>query len=257
MQGLEGNRFALISKTHHALVDGDLRRRPRDRAVRRQPGAGRADAARCGRGSRKPEPSDAGSCSRAASRASRSCRCGSAGACCSAAQHPRQSGRARDRGGGGRRRGRLGAAEPGARRAAQPDDRAAPALPLGALAPRRLQDRQGRLRRHGQRRRAGGDRGRAAQLAARAAACARPGPRAAGAGPGQHAQRGRARHARQPAGRRSARRCPSTREDPVERLRIVREEMAKIKQSKQVMGAEALVALNDFAPPTCSRRPRG
>ena len=39
-------------------------------------------------------------------------------------------------------------------------------------------------------------------------------------------------------------------EDPVERLRIVREAMAKIKQSKQVMGAEAIVALNDFAPPT-------
>jgi WS/DGAT/MGAT family acyltransferase len=39
-------------------------------------------------------------------------------------------------------------------------------------------------------------------------------------------------------------------EDPIERLRIVREEMAKIKQSKQVMGAEALVSLNDFAPPT-------
>ena len=39
-------------------------------------------------------------------------------------------------------------------------------------------------------------------------------------------------------------------DDPVERLRIVREEMAKIKQSKQVMGAEAIVAFNDFAPPT-------
>jgi WS/DGAT/MGAT family acyltransferase len=38
--------------------------------------------------------------------------------------------------------------------------------------------------------------------------------------------------------------------DPVERLRIVREEMSKIKQSKQVMGAEAIVAFNDFAPPT-------
>ena len=38
--------------------------------------------------------------------------------------------------------------------------------------------------------------------------------------------------------------------DPIERLRIVREEMAKVKQSKQVMGAETLVALNDFAPPT-------
>jgi diacylglycerol O-acyltransferase / wax synthase len=38
--------------------------------------------------------------------------------------------------------------------------------------------------------------------------------------------------------------------DPVERLRLVREDMAKVKQSKQVMGAETLVALNDFAPPT-------
>jgi diacylglycerol O-acyltransferase / wax synthase len=38
--------------------------------------------------------------------------------------------------------------------------------------------------------------------------------------------------------------------DPVERLRIVREEMSKIKQSKQVMGARAIVAFNDFAPPT-------
>ena len=39
-------------------------------------------------------------------------------------------------------------------------------------------------------------------------------------------------------------------EDPVERLRIVREEMSKVKQSKQVMGAEAIVSLTDFAPPT-------
>jgi diacylglycerol O-acyltransferase len=39
-------------------------------------------------------------------------------------------------------------------------------------------------------------------------------------------------------------------EDPVERLRIVRMEMSKVKQSKQVMGAQAIVGLNDFAPPT-------
>jgi diacylglycerol O-acyltransferase len=39
-------------------------------------------------------------------------------------------------------------------------------------------------------------------------------------------------------------------EDPVERLQIVCAEMSKVKQSKQVMGAEAIVALNDFAPPT-------
>jgi diacylglycerol O-acyltransferase len=38
--------------------------------------------------------------------------------------------------------------------------------------------------------------------------------------------------------------------DPVERFRIVQEEMSKLKRSKQVMGAEAIVAFNDFAPPT-------
>ena len=38
--------------------------------------------------------------------------------------------------------------------------------------------------------------------------------------------------------------------DPAERLRIVQQEMGRVKQSKQVMGAETLVALNDFAPPT-------
>ena len=44
-------------------------------------------------------------------------------------------------------------------------------------------------------------------------------------------------------------------EDPVERLRIVREEMSKVKQSKQVMGAQAIVGLNDFAPPRTSSPP--
>jgi diacylglycerol O-acyltransferase len=43
---------------------------------------------------------------------------------------------------------------------------------------------------------------------------------------------------------------PAYAADPVERLRIVSEEMSKIKQSKQVMGARAIVAFNDFAPPT-------
>jgi diacylglycerol O-acyltransferase / wax synthase len=43
---------------------------------------------------------------------------------------------------------------------------------------------------------------------------------------------------------------PVYEEHPVERLRIVQEEMSKVKQSKQVMGAQAIVGLNDFAPPT-------
>ena len=59
VQGLEGNRFALISKTHHALVDGVVRRGPRDRAVRpRARPQGRAARGRAvdpaGRAERRP-----------------------------------------------------------------------------------------------------------------------------------------------------------------------------------------------------------
>ena len=39
-------------------------------------------------------------------------------------------------------------------------------------------------------------------------------------------------------------------EDPVERLRTVREGMEGIKQSKQALGAEVISRFNDFAPPT-------
>ena len=39
-------------------------------------------------------------------------------------------------------------------------------------------------------------------------------------------------------------------DDPVERLRIVREAMDGLKESKQALGAEVIAGLNDFAPPT-------
>jgi len=39
-------------------------------------------------------------------------------------------------------------------------------------------------------------------------------------------------------------------DDPVERLRIVRGSMGELKESKQALGAEVIAALNDFAPPT-------
>src|SRR3954452_4829489 len=39
-------------------------------------------------------------------------------------------------------------------------------------------------------------------------------------------------------------------EDPVERLRIVREAMQGVKESKQALGAEVITGLEDFAPPT-------
>jgi diacylglycerol O-acyltransferase len=38
--------------------------------------------------------------------------------------------------------------------------------------------------------------------------------------------------------------------DPVERLRIVREAMAGLKESKQALGAEVIAGLERFAPPT-------
>jgi diacylglycerol O-acyltransferase / wax synthase len=39
-------------------------------------------------------------------------------------------------------------------------------------------------------------------------------------------------------------------DDPIERLRIVREAMEGLKQSKQALGAEVIAGLEDFAPPT-------
>jgi len=39
-------------------------------------------------------------------------------------------------------------------------------------------------------------------------------------------------------------------EDPVERLRLVRESMQGVKESKQALGAEVIAGLEDFAPPT-------
>jgi diacylglycerol O-acyltransferase len=39
-------------------------------------------------------------------------------------------------------------------------------------------------------------------------------------------------------------------EDPIERLRVVRESMDGVKQSKQALGAEVISRFNDFAPPT-------
>jgi hypothetical protein len=39
-------------------------------------------------------------------------------------------------------------------------------------------------------------------------------------------------------------------EHPVERLRVVRESMAGVKESKQALGAEVIAGLENFAPPT-------
>jgi diacylglycerol O-acyltransferase len=43
---------------------------------------------------------------------------------------------------------------------------------------------------------------------------------------------------------------PVYEDDPVKRLRIVREAMKGVKESKQALGAEVISGLQDFAPPT-------
>ena len=115
-QGLEGGRFALISKTHHALVDGiagvdlvtvlfDL-----DAGAAADAARGRAvgAAARAERGSSMA--------ARGVARAARSCRSSSPAARGRRGDAPGGGARRGARGARGRRRGRLGRPEPGARR---------------------------------------------------------------------------------------------------------------------------------------------
>ena len=194
VQGLERDRFAILTKTHHAMVDGisgvdigtvlfDLEPVPEPADGRRRLGAaartghdraGRARGQRPGRG--------AGQARRAGGRGG---------------AQPGDDGAQGGRGAGGAQRGRQRLRRPGPRRAAEPADRAAPALRLGALGAGDLQADQGRARRHRQRRRPRRRHRRAAQLAARPRHPHR-GAGAAGAGPGLDPQRGRARQPRQP-----------------------------------------------------------
>ena len=178
VEGLEDGRFALISKTHHALVDGvagvdlatvlfDLEPVPPP-----APARGRAvgAAARAERGGARRARASSGLVELPFALGGRALR--------AASQADRDAAR-RARGGRGPRRGGLGGPEPGARHAAQRADRPAPALRDRPQRAARLQAHQERVRRHGQRRRAGRGRGRAA-----AAGCARAAsaPRASSCG---------------------------------------------------------------------------
>ena len=194
VEGLEDDRFALISKTHHSLIDGIAGRRPRDGAVRPQPrpaadqALGRAVAARTASRAR-PELLAAGvtGAVRAGARAGG----GRAGR---AARTPSaRSARAREAAEG------IGeivwaGLNPAPETPLNVDDRPAPALRRRAAAARRLQARQERVRRHRQRRRAGGRRGRAARVPDRSRGVRTEGARAARARAGVGPHRGRARH---------------------------------------------------------------
>ena len=79
VQGLEDGRFALISKTHHALVDGVVGRRSGDGPVRRDAGAGgRAAGAAVG----GQAGAERAALPRAGAAGGASCRSSSGGACC-------------------------------------------------------------------------------------------------------------------------------------------------------------------------------
>ncbi len=200
VQGLTRNRFALLTKTHHAVVDGVVGRRHRHRPVRPEPGAGAAPLRR-----------RLGSAARAvvghpAREGRRGRRAGAGagrpppGARRAAPGERGQAGQGRGR---GRERGGLELRQPGAQGAAERRDRLPPPVRVGQERPRPLQAGEERPRRHRQRRRARGCRRRPSRVAARPRDPHR-GSRAPGPGPGEHSRLRRARPARQQA-RRDAR----------------------------------------------------
>ena len=168
VEGLADGRFALISKTHHALVDGiagvdlasvlfDSEREP---APMGEPDAGRAPAV-------APGARALAGGSRARWRAGHDHDDGRAGRPCARRGHPpgdlTEPAARRRR---GPRRTRVGGPEPGAGDAAQRRDRAPPPLCRRPPAAGRLQGDQGRARRHRQRRRADDRLGSAGRVAA-------------------------------------------------------------------------------------------
>ena len=230
VEGLAEGGFAVISKTHHSLVDGvsgvDLMTTLFDLDAN-----GTAISATAPPWVPQPEPV-AGPARRdraAGHRRARAprCRCGRLGAL---PQPERALEEAREAG-ARPRRGARARDEPRARHAAERAYRPAPAHRDRRGAARRPQGGQVRAGRHGQRRRARGRRRRRAALAAR--------PRHAHRGPG-HA---RLRADVDPLQRRAPARwatsitqvvapLPVYLGEPLERLRVVREAMRDVKESK-------------------------
>ena len=150
VEGLAGDRFALLSKTHHALVDGvsgvDIVTVLFDSSPDPMPVAPRTMNGCLGRCPRRP------SCSPTRSWSARLSRPRSRGACGRSCAAPPGRGLAATA--GQHRRDGLGGASAGAAAPVQRPDRATSPLHLGRRRPGPVQGDQERARRHGKRRRA-------------------------------------------------------------------------------------------------------
>ena len=244
VDGVERGRFAIVTKTHHCLVDGvsgvDITTVLFDAAPE-------PDRPRSGRRlDPHPEPSDAEVLGRGADRA----------------RHQPDRDRPRRRAvfraprpcaGGGRRARGGRRRSPGPGSAPRPPRSTSRSAPTGASrwsAPTAgAEADQERRRRHRQRRRARGGHGRPGALPARARAldprawsCARW-SRSASAPPTSTGALGNRVSAYMAP-------LPVWCDDPVERLALVSATMGDLKQSKQAVGATLMTELTDFAPPT-------
>ena len=194
VEGLDGGRFALLSKTHHALVDGvsgvDIATVLFDSSPNPMP-VSQPESEWIPR----PLPTKAQLLADAV--VERGTVPGRSGAR-RARDAARTSGRgqAGRRGARGRRSDGLDGTPGGAAEPVQRADRAAPPVHLGSGRSRRVQGDQELARRHRQRRGSGGRRGRARSLSAPQRPPDRR-PRAQGDGPGVGPRRRRARCARQ------------------------------------------------------------
>ncbi len=246
VQGLKRKRFALLTKTHHALVDGvsgvDIATVLFDVTPVPEPAEPDHEWVP------EPEPSQADLVARGLEglattplKLARRLE--------SAVEHPRPAIEQATE--AVQALGEVGwaLANPAPEVPLEHRDRVAPALQLGACRARRPEADQERARRHGQRRCARRrHRGRCGAGCTRAV-CAPQGLELRALVPLSI----RAEDERGELGNRIAALrgpLPVYIEDPVRRLDAVREAMGGVKSSKQALGAEVIARFNDFAPPT-------
>ena len=248
VEGLSDDRFALLSKTHHALVDGisgvDIATVLFDTSP--DPVAGRAAAGR------RVDPAAAADRRSAAGRRAAGARDRSRR---DRSRRPRRAARpAARRVEGRRRRPRHGRGRPRrtARSAAEPaqrPDRPAPPFHLGPRRPAAVQGDQERARGHRQRRRPGGGRRSAGPATCGGTASSRPRRCCARwcrsrSAPTSSAARWAT------ASPRCGRRCRSASPTRSQRLLTISQEMSGVKESGQAVGAQVLTEMTGFAPPT-------